>query len=152
MRANDDEKDIDAASILLSRGHCVSPVCRAHSDVGIHGSSRVLNLLGLFLPVFPAARGKRRGGVVGRFRHARKGASYRARVSPLARNYVHASDAHLPRGNFWSRGLLRWTLDSRRTVISAMTMVEILEEARNVSLQCRWALVTGGRTLLVLEK
>lgn len=75
MRANDDEEGIDAASILLSRGHCVSPVCRAHSDVGIHGSSRVLNLLGLFL-VF--CRGKRRGGVVGRFRHARKGASYRA--------------------------------------------------------------------------
>lgn len=56
MRANDDEEGIDA--VASSRGHCVSPVCSTRSDVGIHGSSGVLNLAATlprpFFPPFPA--------------------------------------------------------------------------------------------------
>lgn len=52
MRANDDEEGIDA--VASSRGHCVSPVCSTRSDVGIHGSSGVLNLAAtLPRPFFP---------------------------------------------------------------------------------------------------
>lgn len=95
MRANDDEEGIDA--VASSRGHCVSPVCSTRSDVGIHGSSGVLNLAATlprpFFPPFPAGENP----LPPREEKGPLCPELRARKRPFS--------VHLPRGNFSRRTL-----------------------------------------------